>query len=52
MAIVKTWLDENKLTLNVKKTKSMLIGNKKPPNETEHLDVRLDMDSIAQVGEL
>ena len=27
--IVKTWLDENKLTLNVKKTKSMLIGNNK-----------------------
>ena len=50
MAIVKTWLDENKLTLNVKKTKSMLIGNKKLLNEAEHLDVRLDMDSIEQVG--
>ena len=52
MAIVKTWLDENKLTLNVKKTKSMfLIGNKKLLNEAEHLDVRLDMYSIEQVGE-
>ena len=51
MAIVKTWLDENKLTLNVKKTKSMLIGNKKLLNEAEHLAVRLDMDSIEQVGE-
>ena len=51
MAIVKTWLDENKLTLNVKKTKSMLIGNKKLLNEAEHLDVRLDMDRIEQVGE-
>ena len=47
MAIVKTWLDEN-----VKKTKSMLIGNKKLLNEAEHLDVRLDMDRIEQVGEL
>ena len=51
MAIVKTWLDENKLTLNVKKTKSMLIGNKKLLNEAEHLDIRLDMDLIEQVGE-
>ena len=51
MAIVKTWLEENKLTLNVKKTKSMLVGNKKLLNEAEHLDVRLDMDSIEQVGE-
>ena len=51
MAIVKTWLDENKLTLNVKKTKNMLIGNKKLLNEAEHLDVRLDMDRIEQVGE-
>ena len=51
MAIVKTWLDENKLTLNVKKTKSMLIGNKKLLNEAEHLVVRLDMDRIEQVGE-
>ena len=41
MVIVKTWLDENKLTLNVKKMKIMLIGNKKLLNETEHLDVRL-----------
>ena len=51
MAIVKTWLDENKLILNVKKTKSMLIGNKKLLNEAEHLDVRLDMERIEQVGE-
>ena len=51
MAIVKTWLDENKLTLNVKKTKNMLIGNKKLLNEAEHLEVRLDMDSIEKVGE-
>ena len=51
MAIVKTWLDENKLTLNVKKTKSMLIGNKKLLNEADYLDIRLDMDSIEQVGE-
>ena len=49
MAIVKTWLDENKLTLYVRKTKSMLIGNKKLLNEAEHLDVRLDMDRIEQV---
>ena len=40
MEIVKTWLDENKLTLNVKKTKSMLIGNKKLLNEADYLDVR------------
>ena len=46
MAIVKTWLDENKLTLNVKKTKSMLIGNKKLINKAECLDVILDMDSM------
>ena len=39
------------LTLNVKKTKSMLIGNEKLINEAEHLDVRLDMDSIEQVEE-
>ena len=51
MAIVKTWLDENKLTLNVKKTKNMLIGNKKLLNEAEHLDIRLDMDSIEHVEE-
>ena len=51
MAIVKTWLDENKLALNVKKTKNMLIGNKKLPNEADYLDVRLCMDSIEQVGE-
>ena len=51
MAIVKTWLDENKLTLNVKKMKSILLGNKKLLNEAEHLDVRLDMDSIEHVGE-
>ena len=51
MEIVKTWLDENKLTLNVMKTKSMLIGNKKLLNEADYLDVRLDMDSIEQVGE-
>ena len=51
MEIVKTWLDENKLTLNVKKTKSMLIGNKKLLNEADYLDIRLDMDSIEQVGE-
>ena len=44
-------MDENKLTLNVKKTKSMLIGNKKLLNEADYLDVRLDMDSIEQVGE-
>ena len=50
MEIVKTWLDENKLTLNVKKTKSMLIGNKKLLNEADYLDIRLDMDSIEQVG--
>ena len=49
MEIVKTWLDENKLTLNVKKTKSMLIGNKKLLNEADHLDVI--MDSIEQVAE-
>ena len=36
MAIVKTWLDENKLTLNVKKTKSILIGKKNLLNEAEH----------------
>ena len=48
MTIVKTWLDENKLTLNVKKTKSMLIGNKKLLNEADNIDVRLD--SIEQVG--
>ena len=29
----------------------MLIGNKKLLNEAEHLDVRLDMDRIEQVGE-
>ena len=52
MEIVKTWLDENKLTLNVKKTKSMLIGNNKLLNEADYLDVRLYMDSIEQVGEL
>ena len=51
MAIVKTWLDENKLTLNVNKTKSMLIGNKMLLNEADYLDVRLDMDSVDQVGE-
>ena len=51
MEIVKTWLDENKSTLNVRKTKSMLIGNKKLLNEADYLDVRLDMDSIEQVGE-
>ena len=51
MEIVKTWLDENKLTLNVKKTKNMLIGNKKLLNEADYLDIRLDMDSIEQVGE-
>ena len=51
MEIVKTWRDENKLTLNVKKTKSMLIGNKKLLNEADYLDVRLYMDSIEQVGE-
>ena len=28
MAIVKTWLNDNKLTSNVKKPKSMLIGKK------------------------
>ena len=44
--IVKTWLDENKLTLNVRKTKSMLIGNKKLLNEADYHDVRLDMDSM------
>ena len=49
--IVKTSLDENKLTLNVKKTKSMLIGNKKLLNEAVPLDIRLDMDSIEQVWE-
>ena len=52
MEIVKTWLDENKLTLNVKKTKSMLIGNNKLLNEADYLGVRLYMDSIEQVGEL
>ena len=51
MAIVKTWLDENKLTLHVKKTKSMLIGNKKLLNEADYLDIRLNLDSIEQVGE-
>ena len=40
MEIVKTWLDDNKLTLNVKKTKIMLIGNKKLLNEADYLDVR------------
>ena len=50
-AIVKTWLDENKLTLNVKKTKSMLIGNKNLLNEADQLDVRLVMDIIEYVGE-
>ena len=30
----------------------MLIGNKKLLNEADYLDVRLDMDSIEQVGEL
>ena len=43
---------ENKLTLNVKNTKTMLIGNKKLLNETDHLDVKtIGMDSIEQVGE-
>ena len=37
MAIVKTWLDENKLSLNVRITKSMLIGNKKLLNEADIL---------------
>ena len=50
MAIVKTWLNDNKLTSNVKKTKSMLIGNKKQLNEADYVDVRLDMDSMEQVG--
>ena len=49
MSIVKTWLDENKLTLNVKKTKNMLIGQKKLLNEADYIDVRLYMDS--RVGE-
>ena len=42
----------NKLTLNVKKTKNMLIGNKKLLNEADYVDVRLYMvmDSIEQVG--
>ena len=47
MAIAKTWLDENKLTLNVKKC----IGNNKPLNKAGYLDVKLYMDSIEQVGE-
>ena len=51
MAVVKTWLDQNKLKLNVNKTKSMLIGNKKLINKAECLHVRLYMDSIEQVGE-
>ena len=43
---------ENKLTLNVKNTKTMLIGNKKLLNETEHLDVKtIAIYSIEQVGE-
>ncbi len=50
IAIVNTWLDENKLTLN-EKTKSILIGNKKLLNEADYLDVILNMDSIEQVGE-
>ena len=29
----------------------MLIGNKRLLNEAEHLDVRLDTDSIEHVGE-
>ena len=50
MAIVKMWLDGNESTINFKKTKSMLIGNRKLLNEADYLDVRLDMDSTKQVG--
>ena len=38
--------------LNVKKTKSMLIGNNKLLNQADYIGVRLDMDSIEQVGEV
>ena len=38
--IIKTWLEENKLTSNVKKTTVMLVGNKKLVNEADYLDVR------------
>ena len=39
------------ITKIITSSKSMLIGNKKLLNEAEHLDVRLDMDRIEQVGE-
>ena len=51
MANVKLWLDSNKLTLNVKKTKCMLIGNSQMLARTDSLDLKVDGDKIEQVKE-
>ncbi len=46
---VKLWLDENKLTLNTKKTKFMIFGTRRRLAKSKNIQINIDEESIERV---
>ncbi len=49
LTAIKQWLDNSKLTLNIKKSKSMLIGSARKLKTTSELNILLNNQNIIQV---
>ncbi len=49
LALVKNWLDENKLTLNAKKTKFMVFGTRRRLKKCRNIRINLENEEIERV---